>query len=277
MRVFVTGATGYIGKEVVKYLNNKGHKVIMFSKSLGYDITNTSHIKKTIKNSDVVIHLAALKKYSGDYKKIKNINVNGTYNILKVAEEEGIERVIYISSVAVTEKTETLYSKSKKEAEKIAFDFQKNIKIPILRIAPVYDENRLKLIKKFKILPIIKDLNLHLVYLKKVVEAIYLSIFHGNSEIYYVADKNSFLFQNLANTLKDKYKIIYFTKKDIELIKKIFALIKNLSNFINIEPPITQETISAFFEDRNYNIQKTIKDLKYEPVDTIEIFKKILL
>ena len=45
-RVIVTGSTGLIGKEVSNFLEQTGYKDIRCSKSLGYDLTDESVVKK---------------------------------------------------------------------------------------------------------------------------------------------------------------------------------------------------------------------------------------
>ena len=277
MKVLVTGATGYIGQEVVEKLTSMGYEIIPFSRSLGGDIRRFSDVRAAVKGCDAVIHLAASKDHSGDYEKIKAINADGTLNVLRAAEDEGIERVVYASSVAVTENSKTPYSMSKIEAEKIVTEFQSIMTIPIMRIAPVYDEERLKIMKKLKVVPVVKGLMLHLVYLEKAVEAICLSMVKGKSEVYFVADKRPFLSEELACALRDTCKPLFISRKTIDYGKRVSSAVSCFFRGIGLRSPITPEMISAFSEDRNYNIKNTISDLGYKPVDTLEKFREIML
>jgi len=277
MKVLVTGATGYIGQEVVEKLTSMGYEIIPFSRSLGGDIRRFSDVKAAVKGCDAVIHLAASKDHSGDYEKIKAINADGTLNVLRAAEDEGIERVVHVSSVAVTEHSKTPYSMSKIEAEKIVTEFQRNMTIPIMRIAPVYDEERLKIMKKLKVVPVVKGLMLHLVYLGKAAEAICLAMVRGKSEVYFVADKRPFLSEELARALRDACKPLFISRKTIDYGKRVSSEVSCFFRGIGLRPPITPEMISAFSEDRNYNIKSTISQLGYKPVDTLEKFREIML
>jgi GDP-L-fucose synthase len=59
-RVLVTGATGFLGKFVVRELRNAGYEVSETSKSLGYDLRNEAEAISTVwlSRPDIVVHLA---------------------------------------------------------------------------------------------------------------------------------------------------------------------------------------------------------------------------
>ncbi len=59
MKVFVTGSSGFIGKELVRLLELRGHKVVGFSRGSGKDILNKSQLEQEMKGCGVVVHLAA--------------------------------------------------------------------------------------------------------------------------------------------------------------------------------------------------------------------------
>ena len=122
MKAFVTGATGNVGRLLVEELLLRGwsvdafvlpEEVDFFSNKEGVavyqgDVGNRISVNQAMERSmpDVVFHLAAYVQLGivGDTnakEETNNINVNGTYNVLKSALEHDVHKAVYISSVAV--------------------------------------------------------------------------------------------------------------------------------------------------------------------------------
>lgn len=160
MRNFlVTGASGFLGYHLCKYLVDKGEKVVgidivdfeygelkdrvEFHKG---DVRDEKLINEITKNIDVIIHGAAalpLRKK----EEIYSVNVGGTKNILENALKNDVERVIYISSTAVygipkhhpvTEESPLIgvgpYGETKIKSEKLCVEYRKKgLCVPIVR------------------------------------------------------------------------------------------------------------------------------------------------
>lgn len=274
--ILVTGATGYIGQVVVARLQAEGEEVRRFSRSLGGNVTSFSDLKRAVDGCDRIVHLASSKDHTGDYSKVWCTNVLGTRNVLAVAKEEEIDRVVYCSSVAAAETIETPYSRSKAEAEKVVEKFQNGIEIPILRIAPVYDRQRLELFRKFRFIPVLKDLQLHLAYLDSIASAICLAVDKGKSKIYYIADRKPIMSEELFTAIGNGYKPLYISKSSIKIASAISVPIASIFRVLNLRPPVTPELIQAYAQNRKYDIKMAKKDLGYKPVDTLEKFREFL-
>ncbi len=116
MKAFVTGGTGFIGGHVIRKLLERGYQVTALVRSdkdaaamqaLGVsptigDILERESMRAGMQDSDVVFHLAGWYKI-GDPNPAKGerINVNGTRNVLELAYELEIPKIIYTSTVAV--------------------------------------------------------------------------------------------------------------------------------------------------------------------------------
>jgi len=114
-KYFVTGATGFVGGEIVKQLVGRGHKVIALVRSpqkatilkaLGVeihagDITDRETLKAPMTGVDGVFHVAAWYKVGVKEPLADQINVDGTRNVLKTMETLQIPRGVYTSTLAV--------------------------------------------------------------------------------------------------------------------------------------------------------------------------------
>jgi len=110
MRILVTGSEGFIGKNLCKYLRDRGYEV------LRVDVAETAEIRLDVSNFDeclrklmdlkfdALIHLAAIanipKCLEDPYKCFK-VNSFGTLNMLEIASRKNVQRFIYSSSANV--------------------------------------------------------------------------------------------------------------------------------------------------------------------------------
>ena len=146
MRVVVTGATGHIGNVLVRDLIKKGYEVTSLAlnekdgeilkgldtKIVYGDVRKIETLVKAFEGADMVFHLAGIIEIgSGNKKKVHEVNVNGSKNVVAACKMAHVKRLVYTSSVhAIPEKegaiTETkefspklvkgTYAKSKAEA-----------------------------------------------------------------------------------------------------------------------------------------------------------------
>ena len=114
----VTGGAGFIGSNLTDKLIADGHEVVVIdnlstgkkenlntkAEFIEADITGSPYAEKIISSidgADGLFHLAALARVQPsieDPVKFNNANVNGTLNVLLLAKEAGIKRVVYSAS-----------------------------------------------------------------------------------------------------------------------------------------------------------------------------------
>ncbi len=114
MKALVTGATGFIGFHVAKFLAERGVSVMALVRkgndtatltTLGIepvsgDLRDYDSVRKAMKGCDHVYHLAAdYRLWVPDPDTMYEINVSGTKNIMLAAKQLGLQKIVYTSSV----------------------------------------------------------------------------------------------------------------------------------------------------------------------------------
>ena len=116
MRVFVTGATGFIGSALAAALQERGDKVVALVRSaakasdlaaLGYDtvqgdVADAAALRTGMDGADAVIHAAAIYEAgvpASRRDEFYDVNVTGTERVLDAAAGAGVGRILYVSTV----------------------------------------------------------------------------------------------------------------------------------------------------------------------------------
>jgi dihydroflavonol-4-reductase len=167
MQAFITGATGFVGGNLVRELLNTGINVRALVRQgsdqknleglqieqVSGDLTDEKLLKKALSGCEWVFHVAA--HYSlclKDSKAIYQANVEGTKNIFTASRLAGVKRIVHTSSVAAigledsgktadestvttVEKLISDYKKSKFLAEQLAFEAAKE-GLPVVIVNP---------------------------------------------------------------------------------------------------------------------------------------------
>ena len=124
--VAVTGANGFVGKNVRKFLYKNKVRVLGISrKNFAKYSTETKaqsknlleqRLQKKLKNYDVLVHLIGIGVESSG-STFEEINVNLTKNTIKLCKKSGIKKIIYISGLGVSKNNTSNYFISKYKAE----------------------------------------------------------------------------------------------------------------------------------------------------------------
>ncbi len=163
MKIFLTGASGFIGGAVATKFKDKheilgmarSEKSVAKVKSLGIRPVRSAlnEVKlEDIKDCEAVIHSAAFVEQWGSRAQFWKINVEGTRQLLEVARAAGVKRFIHIGTEAALfygqdmididesypypKRSPFLYSETKKEAEKLVLAANKKGVFETISVRP---------------------------------------------------------------------------------------------------------------------------------------------
>ena len=171
-KIFITGATGFIGSHLCEMGVKKGYKIVGFDRynsnnDLGWlkkskylnkmeiilgDIRDYDSVYKSMKGCNIIFHLAALigipYSYISPLAYVKT-NVEGTYNVLEAAKNLSSKKVIITSTSEVYGSSKYLpmdeehplnaqspYAASKTAADQLSLSYFKSFKLPVTIIRP---------------------------------------------------------------------------------------------------------------------------------------------
>ena len=115
MKIFLTGATGFIGHHVAQALAAEGADLRLLTRKSSNlsnlegisgetvvgDLLAPESLKTAIADCDAVVHVAAdYRLWIPDPATMYKANVDGTRELLRLARETGVRRFVYTSSVA---------------------------------------------------------------------------------------------------------------------------------------------------------------------------------
>jgi len=131
LKIVVTGASGFIAKNLRKYLSEKNIEIVSISRNdfknfeCERKIISKNYEEKTllkkIQNSDALIHLVGIGKQTvnTDYDLI---NTNLTKHVVNLSKKARIKKIIFLSGLGVSANTSLGYFISKYNAEKQIID-----------------------------------------------------------------------------------------------------------------------------------------------------------
>jgi nucleoside-diphosphate-sugar epimerase len=305
MNILVTGATGFIGRYLVNALC-KNHQVRCLVRKTS-DISMLRNINVAIvygdllvKNSldlaldkiDLIYHLAG-EVYSRKRNDYFNGNVLASKNLVEVAKEKEVKRMIFLSSLAVykpvksktllTEESEcapiALYGKTKLSAERLIKE--SGIPSVVIRAPVVYGPHQPQVMNRI-FAGAIKNKKVTIIgngekfrslcYVTNLVEGLISLIDHPNvqGKTYILSDDRPYTLNELIGTiskvLNQKIKIVYLPNILGDILWKLYGLISQMFNLYFVE----LYGIKTMQLHLGCDITKAKREIAYNPSVSIE-------
>jgi dihydroflavonol-4-reductase len=115
MKVFLTGSTGFVGSHVARAYAGQNAELRLLTRKTSSlsaieglpaeivvgDLRQPESLRSAIRGCDALVHVAAdYRLWVRDPQQMYAANVEGTRDLLRIAREEGVAKVVYTSSVA---------------------------------------------------------------------------------------------------------------------------------------------------------------------------------
>ncbi len=299
MKILVTGATGFLGRNLVKRLLPKGHEVTCLVRETSKtdllremgvslatgDVTDTGAVDRIFGEARprAVFHCAA-SVTEKDEAELCRINVEATRSVCRACRTYGVKRLIYLSSVAVVSgnpqvpladdlpyKATSAYGRSKIEAERVALEFRrKGLPVSVIRPCMVYGEDEphaldriLRAVRSRRI-PILDvpemDSKLHLVYVGNVVQALELALEKDE------ATRGTFMVADKEIITPRRFLEILYD----ELEGTCPPIVPGWAVRLLMTVPPLRRKAKGIFKDRVYDITRAADLLGYDPAVSTE-------
>ena len=276
--LLVTGASCEMGSALIRKLLRPSLKIrAMVNHSLvnvpgceirSGNLKNTGLLARALSGVDTVVHMAALTKSSRESDYFET-NVTGTKNLIDACLEQGVKKIIYISSLAASMDGGS-YAFSKLEAEECIK--KSGLKWVILRPSEVYGQRAddsinqlIQWIKKYYWVPVIGSGQSQLspVFIDDVVSAMALSIFNEELEnkIVTLAGPEALTYDALVDRIASYFGVKRFKLHlPVSLVKFVAMILSKLG--INILVP---DQIPRLLCKKSYEIDLAKDKLNYSP------------
>lgn len=303
MRIAITGASGFIGYNLSRYLTNKGYSVVAFVRNpdnmahlandieiVKGDVTNPESLLKAFEKVDVVIHLAALFNHpEASWDDYNAVNVTGTINVLNAAKNAGVKKVIHCSTVGVASGTGNMpynesteysapewdkYETTKCKGEQAALEFHRKQDYPVVVIRPAQpfgpgDKSKTKFYKMVRKGIIVNPGNTykHLIYIDDLCRAFELAITEEKAigEVVIIAGKEATLLKDLIKIAAKELNVP--APKIIipaTLMTLLCTITEKVCNLIKIKPVLFRRSMDFFTKSVEFDVTKAKTTLGFE-------------
>ena len=317
--VLVTGANGHLGNNLVRALVGKGEKVVAGirnpanRKALAgvecditpIDLLDRSSLAKGMVGVNVLYQVGAVFKHwaKNPEREIYQANLQGTRNALEAAAEAGVQRIVYVSSLGVLDRsritiTETtwnpvrsnIYFRSKTDSEKLAWELAEKLGLELVSVLPgaMIGENCFGMTPTMALfrtildgkLPVNPGFFFNFVDVADIAEGCWLAATRGRpGERYLLANENCTGIEEIIRIAQHE-----FPDRGIKipptppraLLRLLVSLMEGVSKIRGVEPELQRNYLTEFSIRESCDISKARRELGFNPKPPREVIVNTL-
>jgi predicted dehydrogenase/nucleoside-diphosphate-sugar epimerase len=285
-KIFVTGASGFIGAHLVSALIEAGYEVVALvrptsdtarlrqsaAQLLVGDITDLASLSEGLAGCRAAVHLAAATGIP-DRQESRRVTVGGTQNLIAACKEQGVERIIAMSTITAGREQVGAYGETKREADSLLL--ASNLAVTILRPSLVYGPGAAGLfgkmvdyVEKLPAVPVIGSGNYALqpVYVADVAQAVVRCLERPETagKIYDLVGPDDVTFNQFIDLILAE---MGQRKPKAHLPVGLCLLGARALALVMPRPPISVDNIIGMNQETPYDREPAGRDLGFAPLD----------
>jgi len=304
----VTGANGHLGNNLVRLLVDRGDHVNAGIRNPQYrktleglgcatvpaDLLDRRSLVKALNGVDVIYQVGAVFKHwaPNPERDIYEANMLATRNLLEAAAHAGVQRLVYVSSIAALDRSRlpitesswnpdqsNIYFRSKTDSEKLAWELAQKHNLNMVSVLPgaIIGRNCLVPTPTMALLTSVIDGKLpinpgfffNFVDVEDVAEGCYSAALNGKrGERYLLANENCTSIEELvrhAQALFPDRNIAMPTKPPRAVVYAAAAMLEVVGRLTRREPLLQRNFLNAFTVREQCDISKAKRELGFRP------------
>lgn len=307
MRSLITGGTGFIGSRLALRLLGDGHEVRILAQEntaaeqenraeveeagaeivLG-SVTESRLVRESVRDVDLVVHLAAAQhEMDVPDAHFREVNVDGTRNMLEASEDAGVERFVHGSTIGVygdpsgvidvetPPAPDNIYGVTKLEGENVVLSHASRLPVVVVRIPEVYGPGDRRLLKLFKMIDRGAFFHIgggenfhHLIYVDDLIDGLLLaaSAPDAEGERFLLAGREAVTTNEMIAAIA---RVLGRRPPKIRAPLSLFAVLATILEFtlrpLGIQPPLHRRRLDFFRKSFRLSAEKARRKLGFEP------------